>query len=72
MAPQGHLSKRESGLLMLQVIHRMLRRSQLGNPDPTYKGKGTLDEIVMGCLRAAYQESLEGEGHLLPWVISNM
>ena len=59
-------NKKEVGLLMLNLMHYMMRRSGLGGQNfPAAKVK--MDDIVLGCLRIAYEEALPKEQSVLPF-----
>jgi len=66
------VGKREAGLEMIQVMYQIMRRGELGDPGMQDHGNTSLDQIVMGCLRAVYEEGLRGKEHLLPYTIANM
>ena len=66
------LCKREAGLMMLNFIHYLLRRSSLGDEGGRPATRVTKEQIVLGCLKAVYVEGLSIAQHVLPVAIVNM
>ena len=59
-------SKKEVGLQMLNLIYYIMRRSGLGG-QKFPAGKIYLDNIILGCLRVAYEEGLTDKQSVLPF-----